>query len=419
MLRTLTHKVTAGAIIYILILALVAGTALFTISRALTSANTLLNVTIPLNEAHHQFYFHLNSAIQEAQLFAFSGDVTHRNEAEATFVAAQDDLATFDTMVANSTEAKGTFADLQRQQTALVADVQQQITKLTRAGAANDQAGMATARADLQTLEARFDALDAATDALTDGEQVRPAIAQLESQYRLIVTVVTVGFIVLGLIILVALWVLRRNIIRPIKGVSSFAGAVAAGDLDRMTPVTSNDEIGELQQSVNCMVGHLREQQSALVAHNAELQHSVDAQQQLLATVQQLSTPLLTLNNGVLLLPLIGHVDTQRGEAIMQALLHGVSEQRARVVILDVTGLADVDTQVGQLLLQAVRATELLGAQVLLVGVTAVLAQVIIAQGIDLSNLRAYRDVGAALREAVASPLWIDDNGASNGASLN
>lgn len=419
MLRTLNGRVTVDGIIYLALLAAVAATSLFVVSRTRASAETLVNFAVPLDKAQHQLYFNLNSAIQEAQLFAISGDVTYRNEAEAALAKAQASLVTVDDVVADSTDMGSELVDLQRQQTLLVADTRQQLTLLARAVTVNDQAGVQSARADLQTLDGRLDMLNVATDEFMNGEQVQSPFFRLGSQYNFILIIILTGFAVLMLLKVLELLVLRHKIIRPIKSVALFAGAVAAGDLDRVTPVTSNDEIGELQQSVNRMVGHLREQQRALASHNVELQHSLDAQQQLFATVQQLSTPLLPLNDGVLLLPLIGHVDTQRAEAIMQALLHGVSTQRAQVVILDMTGLAEVDTHVGQLLLQAVRATELLGAQVLLVGVTAALAQVIIAQGIDLSNLRAYRDVGAALREAVGSPLWINNNGASNGASLN
>lgn len=412
--QTLFQKVTRGTLFYLVVLGLIAAVSLFAISRTNATVETLLNFAIPLDEAHQQLYLDLKSAIEEAEVFSLGGDEAHRKEAEAALEQAQTSLRAFNEVVSNNAITSGELADLQRQQAVLVPAVQQQVTALIRAAAANDQPGIQAARADLHAVEAQFDALNEQIDEFADGAQVRPTTAQLEPQYNLIIAVLPAGFIILGLIKLLELGFLRTFFVRPIKDVSLFAGSVAAGNLDLTMPVTSNDEIGDLQQALNNMVSHLRGQQTALESRNAELQHGLDVQQRLLATVQQLSTPLLTLNDGVVMLPLIGYVDSQRAEAIMQTLLHGVSEQRARVVILDVTGLAEVDTRVGQLLLQAVRATELLGAQVLLVGVTAVLAQVIIAQGIDLGDLRTYRDVGAALRAAAGSAIWTNPNGASS-----
>ena len=164
-----------------------------------------------------------------------------------------------------------------------------------------------------------------------------------------------------------------------------------------------------MSAAFNSMADMIQQRTNDLEAKNHAIQQASQRQQQLFETVQQLSTPLLPVLDGLVVLPIVGHIDTRRADDIMRTLLHGVAQQKARVAILDVTGIATLDTHVIMLLLQAVQATELLGARVLLAGITAPMAQVIITQGIDLRHLRTYKD----LRSAIESVLIAQDrNGA-------
>jgi anti-anti-sigma regulatory factor len=103
---------------------------------------------------------------------------------------------------------------------------------------------------------------------------------------------------------------------------------------------------------------------------------------------------------GVVVLPVIGHVDQQRAQAIMETLLQGVAQQHATVTILDITGIASVDAQVMDLLIQATQAIELLGATPMLAGISATMAQHLVAQGTDLRRVRTYRDLQTAIEAA-------------------
>jgi anti-anti-sigma factor len=113
-------------------------------------------------------------------------------------------------------------------------------------------------------------------------------------------------------------------------------------------------------------------------------QEVIDAQR---AAIRELSTPLIPLSAQVVLLPLIGNMDTQRAQMVMETLLEGIAQHQASVAILDITGVAVIDTQVAQALVQSAQAVRLLGAQVVLTGIGPTMAQTLVSLGADLSSI--------------------------------
>jgi anti-anti-sigma factor len=99
--------------------------------------------------------------------------------------------------------------------------------------------------------------------------------------------------------------------------------------------------------------------------------------------IQELSTPIIPISDSVLIMPLIGTIDSARAQQIMVAMLEAISRHGARYMIIDITGIAIVDTAIAQGLLQAARAIELLGAQVVLVGISPEVAQTLVGLGVD------------------------------------
>jgi CHASE3 domain sensor protein/anti-anti-sigma regulatory factor len=198
--------------------------------------------------------------------------------------------------------------------------------------------------------------------------------------------------------------VISHNIARRVSAVAHAATQMAEGNmLARCNVAPSRDEVGRMAVAFNSMAETIQQRANDLETKNDALQQANERQQELFETVQQLSTPLLPVLNGLVVLPIVGHIDTKRANDIMRILLHGVSQQKAKVAILDVTGIATVDTYVIKFLMQTVQATELLGARVLLAGITAPMAHVIITQGIDLRHLRTYKDLRSAI-ESVLIP---------------
>jgi rsbT co-antagonist protein RsbR len=104
-------------------------------------------------------------------------------------------------------------------------------------------------------------------------------------------------------------------------------------------------------------------------------------------TLQELSTPLIPISDTVLVMPLIGRIDSRRAGQILETLLTGVQQQQADLAIIDITGVNLVDTQVAQALIQAAQAVKLLGARVVLTGLRPEVAQTLVSLGIDLSDI--------------------------------
>jgi rsbT co-antagonist protein RsbR len=116
--------------------------------------------------------------------------------------------------------------------------------------------------------------------------------------------------------------------------------------------------------------------------------------------IRELSTPVLTLMDGLLLLPVVGVIDSHRARQMTDQLLHGIHKRRAKVVVIDVTGVAAVDSMVANHLLQAVDAAALLGATAIVTGVSSAVAQTVVKIGVDLSRLRTVADLQGGLEEA-------------------
>lgn len=105
------------------------------------------------------------------------------------------------------------------------------------------------------------------------------------------------------------------------------------------------------------------------------------------AALAELSTPLIPISDRLLVMPLVGAIDRQRAERIVDTLLHGVERTRARGVILDVTAVPVVDTFVAETLLRAASGARLLGARLILTGIQPEVAQTLVGIGIDLVNI--------------------------------
>lgn len=134
-------------------------------------------------------------------------------------------------------------------------------------------------------------------------------------------------------------------------------------------------------------------------AERAELQAQVIEGQR--AVIRELSTPLLPLADHVIALPLVGVIDSARAAAALETLLAGVVAYQASTVVLDVTGVSVVDSQVADALIRTARAVRLLGAEVVLTGLQPHVAQTVVTLGIDVSELVTLR----SLKDGIAYAL--------------
>lgn len=118
------------------------------------------------------------------------------------------------------------------------------------------------------------------------------------------------------------------------------------------------------------------------------------------AAINELSTPVLQIRDRLLLLPIVGIIDTHRARLITEGLLHAIRANRAKVVVMDVTGVAAIDSKVANHLLQTVAAARLMGALVVVTGLSSEVAQSLVALGIELTKLTTVGDLQGGLEEA-------------------
>jgi anti-anti-sigma regulatory factor len=130
----------------------------------------------------------------------------------------------------------------------------------------------------------------------------------------------------------------------------------------------------------------------------ALLNEMTDQQRSLLDTLHQISAPVLPLFEGLIVMPLSGQLDPQRAERLLDDVLHGITAHEADYVLLDVTGLLDIDADSVSGLLRAIRGARLLGSKCVLIGVQPQLAHSLVSLGLDLSQIPTY----STLREGVA-----------------
>jgi rsbT co-antagonist protein RsbR len=116
--------------------------------------------------------------------------------------------------------------------------------------------------------------------------------------------------------------------------------------------------------------------------------------------IRELSTPVLQVRERLLILPIVGIIDPQRARQLTEQLLRGIRANRAKVVVIDITGVAAMDTNVANHLVQTVEASRLLGATVIVSGLSPEIAQTLVNIGVELSKMTTVGDLQGGIEEA-------------------
>jgi rsbT co-antagonist protein RsbR len=116
--------------------------------------------------------------------------------------------------------------------------------------------------------------------------------------------------------------------------------------------------------------------------------------------IRELSTPVLQVRERLLILPIIGVIDSQRARQVTEQLLQGIRANRAKVVVIDITGVPSVDATVANHLVQTVDASRLMGATVIVTGLSSEIAQTLVNIGVDLTKMRTVGDLQGGIEEA-------------------
>ena len=132
-------------------------------------------------------------------------------------------------------------------------------------------------------------------------------------------------------------------------------------------------------------------------AYLEEKERTIDAQE---AELRETATPITEIWDGVLTLPIIGTLDSSRTMLVMEALLNRIAKEHASAVVMDLTGVKNIDSQVSHHLIQMVRAVQLMGADAILTGIRPEIARALISLNIDMGNVTTRASLSDGLKEA-------------------
>lgn len=222
-----------------------------------------------------------------------------------------------------------------------------------------------------------------------------------------------IGAIVIAVI---AGLLLARRLTLPIIRLMETANRFSAGERNIQAATSGPQEVVALSNAFNGMTSQLQLLVEGLEQRvqdrTAALQDALDEverrsteqtrlleeNQQQRQAIREASVPVLPVTKTTLVMPLVGSIDTERLENIKDRVLQSLNRTNVRYLLLDITGVPIVDTEVAQGLLAIARTTRLLGCETLLIGVRPEVAQSIVGLGLDLSNLRTAADLQAALQ---------------------
>ena len=135
----------------------------------------------------------------------------------------------------------------------------------------------------------------------------------------------------------------------------------------------------------------------AIDTYIASSERTIRAQQE---AIQELPTPVLPFREGLLIVPIIGIIDSQRARQLTEQLLGSIRSNRAKMVVIDITGVQSVDSRVANHIVQTVEAARLMGARVIIAGISPEVAQTMVTLGIDLGRILTVGDLQSGIERA-------------------
>lgn len=238
----------------------------------------------------------------------------------------------------------------------------------------------------------------------------------------------TIAVVFLMFVGMTGMWLfIRTSVTSPLQRLKVAAEHIASGQHQHRVGISSLDEIGQLGQAFNTMAHNLQDLYATLetkvatrtaefhlALKQAEAAHALATQReqerlalqnQLIeaqrAAIRELSTPLIPISDHIVVMPIIGTIDSGRAQQIMETLLEGIARHHSDVAILDITGVQVVDTQVANALIRAAQAVKLLGARVILTGIRPQIAQTLVQLGVDLRGITTHSTLQAGIAAAL------------------
>jgi len=180
-----------------------------------------------------------------------------------------------------------------------------------------------------------------------------------------------------------------------ISRIEDILASVAAGDMNARINSETEDDLSGIEAAIDLLIDDLTDeliQREKMQKEVEDKLSKIQEQQKTIfqqqADLMELSSPVSKVWDNVLILPVIGTLDSQRTQIMMENLLEKIVETGCTISILDITGVPTVDTQVANHLLKTVTSARLLGAECIISGISPAIAQTIVHLGIDLSSIR-------------------------------
>ena len=180
-----------------------------------------------------------------------------------------------------------------------------------------------------------------------------------------------------------------------IDRIEDVLASVAAGDMNARIESQTEDDLSGIEAAIDLLIDDLTDelrQRDIMQKESDEKLSKIQEQQKTIMQQQEdlleLSSPVSKVWDNILILPVIGTLDSQRTQIMMENLLQKIVDTGCTIAILDITGVPTVDTQVANHLLKTVTSARLLGAECIISGISPAIAQTIVHLGIDLSVIR-------------------------------
>jgi len=157
----------------------------------------------------------------------------------------------------------------------------------------------------------------------------------------------------------------------------------------------------QLEQRIERRTEELDEALASVQAHSDGLDRALKELEDSRRVIRELSSPVVPVLQGIIVMSLVGSIDSQRAVVMTAEMLDGIERYGARIVILDITGVPVVDTQVAKILLEAARAAQLMGCRAVLTGIRPEIAQTMVELGIEVTDLVTRSELQGGMEYAL------------------
>lgn len=161
------------------------------------------------------------------------------------------------------------------------------------------------------------------------------------------------------------------------------------------------DDFTQVEYSMNFLIEQLAYERGENERKQQELVEKIELIQQQQDAIMLLSTPNIKVWEGVLVIPLIGALDTKRSQRLTEELLMKLTETQSKVAIMDITGVPTVDSAVANHMLKTVAAVQLMGARCIITGIRPEVAQTMVHLGVDLTDVETLANLAEGLKWAL------------------